>query len=79
MKKLEEIIASHEERGFLREPYNPRIDYSKEAVQQYYEVQYLLCIINSVLKLARAGNVKGRKKDGKNKTKRAASRKRCMQ
>ena len=79
MNKLEEIVANHVERAFLKGPYNEKIDYAKEAVQQYHEMQYLLCGVFYCLKDKGLCNDKSRKKDGHYQEKRTPAHKRSMQ
>ena len=65
MRSLAEIIKNHEERSHLREPYNPKVDYAKEAYQQHAEMSHLLTLICVMLKEMKS--VKKQKLSGKKK------------
>jgi hypothetical protein len=70
LNKLEQIQKNFEERSFLKEPFNLKVDYAKEAVQMQDEIEYLLTLIDAIEELA---HVEIRQKVRKDKTKGKAS------
>ena len=73
---LLQIMTNHEERSFLREPFNAKIDYVKEAYQQHSEISHLLTFICVMLKEVKANEQRRketRNRKAKGKTYRAGS------
>jgi hypothetical protein len=44
--KLDQIKLNHKERKDMFHKYNEKIDYCKEAIQQWMEIEYLLTLID---------------------------------